>query len=471
MGRSLGLAYVPRDPRACLARQSVARTGVGFVAEMAARQVELPGSVKRAMDRFIGCGDLERGFVRVRCTDCRLERLVPFSCKVRGLCASCGAKRMAQQSAHLVDRVFPDIPLRQWVLSVPFALRPMLSLDRELQSRCLGIFVDEIFGLYRGRPSDEVGAVSVIQRFGNALNLHAHFHVLAMDGRWREDASGVLRFQDLPPKLGDIDSVSQRVADRIIALLRRWGRLEDEHLEWMDAPTWPSPVVDGEAGWLVGEDLVGEDQPLVAPSSATPVGTPDSAWVAQTHGFSVHAGISIEGFDVRGRERLCRYVTRPPYADAQLTETRDGRIAYKLAKPKRTGETHVFFTPHQLVRRLTSQIPPPGQNLLRYHGVLGPAARRRKEVVRSAPPSRAHRQDGDSEGLNEKAATWATLLHRVYEIDVLDCPDCGGRLRIVSAIEDPPVIRKILSHLGVASSPPPESRSPEVFVVYEAGAG
>ena len=393
------------------------------------------------------------------------EQLVPFPCKIRGLCASCGAKRMAQQSAHLVDRVFPDVTLRQWVLSVPFALRPMVSLDRELQSRCLQIFVEEIFQVYRGRPSDEVGAVSVIQRFGSALNLHAHFHVLAMDGRWREDACGALCFQDFPLKSSDIESVSERVADRTMALLRRWGRIEDEHLEWMDAPNWPSPVAEGESGWLVGEH-----QPLVAPSSAAPVGTSESPYVAQTHGFSVHAGVSMDGFDVRGRERLCRYATRPPYADAQLTETRDGRIAYKLAKPKKTGETHVFFTPNQLVRRLTSQIPPLGQNLLRYHGVLGPAARRRKEVVRSVPPPRSHRQDGDPEGLTEKASTWVTLLQRVYEIDVLACPDCGGRLRIVSAIEDPSVIRKILTHLGLAPSSAPEPSS-EVVIVYEAGAG
>ncbi|MGF1507937.1 MAG: transposase zinc-binding domain-containing protein [Myxococcota bacterium] len=124
--------YLPRDPRASVARQTVARAGSAFIAEMGSRQVELPGSVKRAMDRFTGCGDLRRGFIRVRCTDCRSERLVPFSCKVRGICASCGAKRMAQQSAHLVDRVLPDVPLCQWVLSVPFPLRPMLSLDREL---------------------------------------------------------------------------------------------------------------------------------------------------------------------------------------------------------------------------------------------------------------------------------------------------------------------------------------------------
>ena len=91
MGWGLAPAYVPRDARASLARQTVADSGASFVAEMAAQQVELPASVKRAMDRFTGCGDLERGFVRVRCAVCRLERLVPFSCKVRGLCASCGA--------------------------------------------------------------------------------------------------------------------------------------------------------------------------------------------------------------------------------------------------------------------------------------------------------------------------------------------------------------------------------------------
>ncbi|MGF1507936.1 MAG: transposase [Myxococcota bacterium] len=315
--------------------------------------------------------------------------------------------------------------------------------------------------------SDEVGAVGVIQRFRNALNLHAHFHVLAMDGRWREDPDGALRFQAVPPRRVDIEHVGRRVADRMIALLRRWGRLEDEELEWMDAPTWPSPATEGDAGWLVGDD-----RPLVAPHdpSTACAGGSDSPWIAETHGFSVHAGIWIDAFDVRGRERLCRYVTRPPYADAQLTETNDGRIAYKLANPKRTGETHVFFSPNQLVRRLTSQIPPPGQNLLRYHGVLGPAARRRKEVVRSVPPPRAHRDEGDSEELQVQASSWATLLHRVYEIDVLDCPDCGGRLRIVAAIEDPWIISKILTHLGVRAVEPSEPSS-EVVIVYEAGAG
>ena len=62
------------------------------------------------------------------------------------------------------------------------------------------------------------------------------------------------------------------------------------------------------------------------------------------------------------------------------------------------------------------------------------------------------------------------LPARPVSRDVFDCPACGGRLRIVSAIEDPSVVRRTLTHLGLAPSPGPES-SPEVVVVYEAGAG
>jgi hypothetical protein len=46
-----------------------------------------------------------------------------------------------------------------------------------------------------------------------------------------------------------------------------------------------------------------------------------------------------------------------------------------------------------------------------------------------------------------------------FEIDVLACPECGGRLRLLATIEDPAVVRKILPHLGIATEcrPPPES--------------
>ncbi|MAE71214.1 MAG: hypothetical protein CME06_12205 [Gemmatimonadetes bacterium] len=60
------------------------------------------------------------GIARVHCHDCGHDRLGPFSCRGRGFCPSCTGRRMADHAAHLVDHVFPHVPVRQWVLSLPF---------------------------------------------------------------------------------------------------------------------------------------------------------------------------------------------------------------------------------------------------------------------------------------------------------------------------------------------------------------
>ena len=63
-----------------------------------------------AVERYVGCGQLANGFVRVRCTSCGDDRMVAFSCKVRGLCPSCDGRRMVDEAAHLVDEVLPIAP-------------------------------------------------------------------------------------------------------------------------------------------------------------------------------------------------------------------------------------------------------------------------------------------------------------------------------------------------------------------------
>ncbi|MBV7619330.1 transposase zinc-binding domain-containing protein, partial [Escherichia coli] len=88
-----------------------------FAAHLAAQGRELPGYVQREFDDYLKCGRLEHGFLRVRCESCHAEHLVAFSCKRRGFCPSCGARRMAESAALLVDEVLPVQPMRQWVLS------------------------------------------------------------------------------------------------------------------------------------------------------------------------------------------------------------------------------------------------------------------------------------------------------------------------------------------------------------------
>ena len=75
------------------------------------------------------------GFLRVHCDACGLDRVVPFSCKGRGFCPSRGGRRMPDTAAHLVERVLPEAPVRQWVLSLPFALRYCDALGARIFKR------------------------------------------------------------------------------------------------------------------------------------------------------------------------------------------------------------------------------------------------------------------------------------------------------------------------------------------------
>jgi hypothetical protein len=118
---------------------------------------------------------LAHGFARVRCGDCGQERLLAFSCKGRGVCPSCNARRMAEVAAHLTDQVLPHLPVRQWVLSLPKQLRPFLHGSPEVASSVLAVFIRALRAtLRRASPTapvgSEIAALSFPQRFGNSLN-------------------------------------------------------------------------------------------------------------------------------------------------------------------------------------------------------------------------------------------------------------------------------------------------------------
>jgi hypothetical protein len=128
----------------------------------------LPTFVERTFRRYLTCGVLAHGFARFRCNDCHTERLVAFSCKARGLCPSCGGRRMTERAAHLVDQVLPRARTRQWVLSLPFALRYRLAFDHELTRAVLRVFTRAVQSDSRRRakrhggvPAGQSGTVTV----------------------------------------------------------------------------------------------------------------------------------------------------------------------------------------------------------------------------------------------------------------------------------------------------------------------
>jgi hypothetical protein len=243
---------------------------------------------------------------------------------------------------------------------------------------------------------------------------------------------------------------------------------------------------------------------------------PDAPWVessqplqARCDGFDLHAGVTVPGEDRERLEQLARYLLRPPIAQERLTLRPDGTVLVTLKKPWRNGTTHLRFEPLTLLERLAALTPRPRVNVLIYHGILAPRAARRAAAVaygrapageasvadltRSAAPpvgvpaASATTPGGTARGesalvgsvpaagaspgepvhplpapaprgvASPRRWSWAELLRRVFAVDVLACPRCGGHMQVIATIDDPPVVQRILMHLGIGGrvGPPP----------------
>ena len=160
-------------------------------------------------------------------------------------------------------------------------------------------------------------------------------------------------------------------------------------------------------------------------------------------------------------ERVCRYTLRPPVTDERLRIGADGQVVVQLRHAWADGTTSLVFEPTAFLERLAVLVPRPRINLVLYHGVLAPRAAWRADVVRrqtpvvpantGAPetPERAHQPSGHGAG-----SRWVDLMRRAFGFDVLACPRCGGRLRLVALIDEVAVVQRILRHLGLPTEVP-----------------
>ena len=185
---------------------------------------------------------------------------------------------------------------------------------------------------------------------------------------------------------------------------------------------------------------------------------------ATVDGFSLHANVAVHADDRPRLERLARYCARAPIAMDRLERLVDGRLLYRFKRPWRDGTTHIVMEPLELLEKLSALVPAPRSHLVRYSGVLAPASKCRPLIVpepaipSAVPPTpAATAQEALEPGpyRHGRHYTWAELMKRVWELDVLECPRCRGRMKIVAAIHSPNAIQKILNCLGLPSRAPP----------------
>ncbi len=116
-----------------------------------------------------------------------------------------------------------------------------------------------------------------------------------------------------------------------------------------------------------------------------------------------------------------------------------------------------------MIARLAALVPKPRAHLTRYHGVFAPASPDRPKVVsrpHAVVSTRAAESSEPSDTDRQRSLAWAQRLKRVFAIDIETCRRCGGQLKVIASIEDPPVIERILAHLVGHTAEPVDPSNP-----------
>ena len=424
----------------------------------------LPKYVQNEFEEYLKCGILSHGFLRVCCECCHHERHVAFSCKRRGFCPSCCAKRMTESAALLVDTVLPHQPMRQWVLSIPYPLRLLFASQPQVMGKALRIVYRTIEShLIKKagytRTTARTGAVTLIQRFGSSLNLNVHFHVLFLDGVFIDDENNGQRFKPVTlHQTSEIVELAHKISVRLAGYLERAGLIEGD----VESQNLAEDALNaGEMSDHQGHSV--KYRICVGPQKGRKVFTLQTLPAMQddiergtllgnVSGFSLHAGVAAKADERDKLERLCRYIARPPVSTKRLSLTVEGNIRYELKTPYRDGTTHIIFEPLDFMSKLAALVPVPRVNLTRYHGIFAPNSRHRSEIiikpqVKVVVGDEPSLEGEESPGKKRAAMTWAQCLKRAFKIDIVICEICKGPAKVIACITDPVVINQILTHL------------------------
>ncbi len=417
--------------------------------------------------KFLRCGDLHFGFARVRCTTCHHEMFVPFSCRQRCLCPSCHQKRSLLAAQTIAQTICAAVPHRQLVFTIPKRLRIYARYDRSLLGALAGAAWQSTVEVYRqvlGRDDVLPGMIAGIQSFGELTHFHPHIHAIATDGGFTADGT----FLCLPQI--NTDSLHAIWQTKVFDLLLAAEKIDQATVDQMRS--WPHS------------------------------------------GFSVDNSVYLSPGDTAGLERLAEYILRCPFSLARVVRVTDeGSVLYRAEEGHcrrfpgpasadlRGGPRRNFqvFGALDFLAELTQHIPNKGEHLVRYYGYYSHRQRGIRAKLQEAAQevaggsgSFSDRQPGepeDNDALGEKTcstpssdspqviidrsavdaqkaaagdgpragsvSTWAMLIRRVYEVDPLECPKCGGVMKIISFIErcQQDVIERILRHCGLWEGP------------------
>ena len=356
----------------------------------------LRNEVQQVLDEYLNCGLLEHGAARVYCDSCKHSLFVAFSCKKRGICPSCGAKRAVKFAEHLHNSVLEDVDHRHLVFSIPKRLRPYFRYNRKL---CSILFQAAWQSLREYFSEGEVGVVLTLQTAGESLNWNPHLHGFVTDVCWGDD--------NQPLSISEIDTatIEFRFAELVLTALCKHELIDDAVM---------------------------------------------SQILSQQHsGFSFWLGEPFN--DAESDKFVARYVERGPLSLEKLAVA-DDNVSYST----KDGVTHNFDA-LQFLAGLSSHVPNTYESVTRYYGRY--SCRKRGKRLKQQVLLNSQEPQKETltllEPKKKPAASWARCIKQVYEVNPLECPRCKSEMRVVAFLIDPVEIKKIMKSQGI-----PQFRAP-----------
>ncbi len=383
--------------------------------------------VRRSVFAYLDCGRLHGGFARIRCPKCHAEHLLAFSCRQRGICPSCQAKRSAIFAEWLVEEVLLDVAHRHVVFTIPKALRGLIERERRLHglmAKAAWETLREMLSKAACEPGGVPGVVASLQTFGSyGANFHPHAHILCTEGVLTPDG----RFHPVIwPGKRELEGVFRR---RFLALLEKAGRL---------SPSFHETLL---------------------------------SW--RHSGFSVDASQRVAAGESGRLERLARYATRVSLAVGAVRDRPDGKVEIDTPPDPGTGARVKIMDRLDFIHAVCQQIPDAKLHQVRYYGAYSCKKRRalRELALSERSESKGARAgagvdeekgnvDGEPAILStdrpppatpgsaeaRRRSSWARMLRKVLEIEPLVCRRCGEEMVIVAWITRTDVIDRILRH-------------------------
>ena len=183
--------------------------------------------ISRVVARFETCGDYSKGIARLQCSnpECRFEYFRPFSCKGFYLCPSCSQKRTLLFAEYLDEHLLLQLPHRQFVFSIPKALRIFFRHDQKLfgsVSYLIFSLLTQFYRLAAGSPLLKTSSIVAFQPFGDFLRANAHWHALVLEGGFTPDG----RFLFLP--IHDTQKLTEAFRRALLKLFLSRGLISED---------------------------------------------------------------------------------------------------------------------------------------------------------------------------------------------------------------------------------------------------